>query len=147
VVKLNNEENGMSDDKKDKNSLFKYLKIIRIIILIPVVILIIWGIINGNILAVIFGVTLSFIISYPFKRKIRKEFKVKDERAYYISEKASRQTLFVFTIMTIYLGIVLDTLSYHYPQYAPVGITLNISGVVIIIIYAVFYTYNKRKYG
>ena len=114
MVKLNNEENGMSDDKKDKNSLFKYLKIIRIIILIPVVILIIWGIINGNILAVIFGVTLSFIISYPFKRKIRKEFKVKDERAYYISEKASRQTLFVFTIMTIY---------------------------------AVFYTYNKRKYG
>ncbi|MGA2676146.1 MAG: DUF2178 domain-containing protein [Methanobacterium sp.] len=144
---MKNEENEIYDDKKNKNSIFKYLQIIRIILLIPVVLLIIWGIINGNLLTVIFGVALSFIISYPFKRKIRKEFKVKDERAYYISEKASRQTLFVFTIMVIYLGIILDTLSYRYPQYTPIGITLNISGVVIIIIYAVFYTYNKRKYG
>jgi len=46
VVKLNNEENGMSDDKKDKNSLFKYLKIIRIIILIPVLLFLIHS--NGK---------------------------------------------------------------------------------------------------
>ena len=67
---MKNEENEIYDDKKNKNSIFKYLQIIRIILLIPVVLLIIWGIINGNLLTVFFGVALSFVISYPFKRKI-----------------------------------------------------------------------------
>ncbi len=143
---MKDEDNEIYIDKKDKNSLLGY-QILRIILLIPVIILIVWGIINGNLIAVISGVALSFIISYPFKRKIRKEFKVKDERAYYISEKASRQSLFISIILIIYLGIVLDTLSYQYHQYSPVAITLNILGAVVIIIYAVFYTYYKRKYG
>jgi len=106
-----------------------------------------WGIEIGNIFVVVSGIALSFIISYPFKRIISKECKIKDERGYYISEKASKQTLFIFSILAIYMGIVLDTFGNQYPPYLQAGITLNISVLVIIAIYAVSYTYNKRKYG
>ncbi len=142
---MKNEENEINN--KIKNSRLKYLKLLRITILLPIIIVIVWGIVIGNILIVVSAIALSFIVSYPFKRAISKECKIKDEREYYISEKASRQTLFITTILGIYTGVILDTISNQNPQYKIAGITLNIAVLVVIIIYAVLYTYNKRKYG
>ncbi len=113
----------------------------------PILILIVWGIVIGNILVVISGIVLSFIVTYPFKRVISKKHKNKDERDYYIGEKASRQTLFIIIIIGIYAGVVLDTISNQYYPYKIAGLTLNIAVLVVAIIYAVLYMYNKRKYS
>ena len=141
------DEKNETKSNNDKNSHLRHLQLLRIIILTPAIILIIYGISTGNLLITASAVALTFIIAYPFKIKIEKEFKVKDERRYYIGEKAARQTLIIFTLAAIYLGIALDTVTKQYPQYATVGITLNITGFVIIVIYASFYAYYKRKYG
>ncbi len=147
VIVMKDEKYEIESKKDDKNSRLRRLQVLRIIILLPAVILIIYGISTGNLLVTASAVALTFIIAYPFKIKIEKEFKVKDERGYYIGEKAARQTLIIFTLAAIYLGIALDTVTKQYPQYTTIGITLNISGFVIIILYASFYAYYKRKYS
>ena len=117
-----------------------------LIIMFSILTVFAWSITSGNVLLPIIAIILGISGLYVCKRRM--EIIVADERDYQIAEKASRSSLQFFIIINASIGVMLTVLSRSgYPELAPIGLTLTYSATTLLLLYTVFYSYYRRKYG
>ena len=94
----------------------------------------------------IFAVFIGLIILCTLKSRVKQV--IEDERAYRISEKASRRTIQVVGTTTALIGLSIMGLSKSgYLEFIEVGYTLACFATVLLMVYMIFYGYYAKKLG
>lgn len=83
-------------------------------------------------------------ILYLAKRTVKGV--VEDEMNFHISHLASTLTIKIVPICFATVGSILISMRNTYPQYMDLGFFLAYTSCLIIVLYAIFYSYYNRKY-
>ncbi|WP_321417656.1 DUF2178 domain-containing protein [uncultured Methanomethylovorans sp.] len=90
------------------------------------------------------GMFAGMAVLYLAKRTVKGV--VEDEMNFHINHLASALTLKLVTICFATVGAILIAMRNTYPQYMDLGFFLAYTSCIIIMLYAIFYSYYNRKY-
>lgn len=94
-------------------------------------------------IAAIFFAGMALI--YLCKRRVKGV--LEDERAYKVTEKASRITFQIVVLSFALAGAALISMKNSYPEYTSLGFFLTYTSCGILVLHFLFYTYYNKKYG
>lgn len=101
---------------------------------------------TGEFLIALISVVAGLLLLYLLKSKA--EGVLVDERAYKISEKASRRTIQVVGVASAVVGFFLIGLSrIGRGELFEAGLSLAYFSAVLMLVYLVFYQYYAKKFG
>ncbi len=124
----------------------KKFKLYGLIITILVGFVIGLSVFRGEPVIAIIAVVLGMILLYALKSRVKQV--VEDERAFRISEKASRRTIQVVGTTTALLGLSIIGLSKSgHLELVEVGYSLACFATVLLMVYMIFYGYYAKKFG
>ena len=124
----------------------KKFKLYWIIITIAVGFVIGLSVFRGEPIIAIVAVVIGMILLYSLKSRVKEV--IEDERAYRISEKASRRTIQVVGTTTALIGLSIIGFSKSgYLELVEVGYSLACFATVLLMVYMIFYSYYARKFG
>ncbi|MGC8817016.1 MAG: DUF2178 domain-containing protein [Candidatus Hadarchaeum sp.] len=101
---------------------------------------------TGELLIAVLSVVVGLLFLYLLKSKTDEV--LVDERAYKISEKASRRTIQVVGLASAVVGISMVGLSrVGHPELLEAGLSLAYFSAVLMLVYLLFYRYYAKKFG
>ncbi|MEM4188688.1 MAG: DUF2178 domain-containing protein [Candidatus Hadarchaeum sp.] len=118
----------------------------RLAVMVAVGILVALSALTGEFLIALFSVVAGLLFLFFIRSKA--ELELVDERAYKISEKASRKTIQVVGIASAVVGLSLVGLSrFGYPELLEAGLSLTYFSMILMLVYVVLYRYYAKKFG
>jgi uncharacterized membrane protein len=127
---------------------FKTFTVIKLVVVIIMGGLIGWAVTIGNYWIPIPAVIAALVVLLLFRRGVKEEVVVVDERVYSIAEKASYLAFRIFGIAAAVIGATFVALGYEkVPELQPIGLTLAFATCGLVLIYYIAYTCYKRKYS
>lgn len=90
------------------------------------------------------GMFAGMAVLYLVKRTVKGV--VEDEMNFHINHLASTLTLKLVAICFATVGAILIAMRNTYPQYMDLGFFLAYASCLIIVLYAIFYSYYNSKY-
>lgn len=115
-------------------------------IMVAVAGLVVLSAITGEFLIALFSVVAGLLFLYLLKSRAGRA--LVDERAYKISEVASRRTIQVVGIASAIVGLSMVGLSrIGYPKLLEAGLSLAYFSAILILTYIAFYRYYAKKFG
>ncbi|MEM3453117.1 MAG: DUF2178 domain-containing protein [Candidatus Hadarchaeum sp.] len=101
---------------------------------------------SGEFLIALFSVVAGLLFLFLIRSKA--EPVLVDERAYKISEKASRRTVQIVSIASAVVGLCLVSLSrIGYPELLEAGLSLTFFSAILMLVYVMLYRYYSKKFG
>ena len=102
--------------------------------------------VTGEFALAISSVVIGLLILYSIKGRV--EQVLVDERAFKISEKASRRTIQVVGTVTAIVGLIMIVLGRgRYPALTDFGMALTYLAIFLLAVYLIFYRYYSWKFG
>ena len=124
----------------------KKFKLYGLVITIVVGFFIGLSVFRGEPITAIVAVVVGMILLYALKSRVKQV--IEDERAYRISEKASRRTIQAVGTTTAILGLSIIGLSKSgLLELTEVGYLLASFATVLLMVYMIFYGYYAKKFG
>jgi len=119
-------------------------------VIMSLIIIIIGGVVGfavcvgkPELIAAIFFAGMALI--YLCKRRV--EGVLEDERAYKVTEKASKMTFQIVIVSFALAGATLIAMKNSYPEYTFLGFFLAYTTCGILVLHFLFYAYYNKKYG
>jgi len=124
----------------------KRYELYRRAIMIAVALLVGLSAVTGEFALAISSVVIGLLILYSIKGRV--EQVLVDERAFKISEKASRRTIQVVGTVTAIVGLIMIVLGRgRYPALTDFGMALTYLAIFLLAVYLIFYRYYSWKFG